>query len=520
MLLKFLRKRKNMKLIMWGIAILIIPAFVIWGSGSADRKKENGPDYAGKIFNKKVSFEEYADMWQVTRDYAIRTFGANIPPEFLDQLAWNRLILLEEAKRGKISVRDSEVVNMVMTFPAFQREGRFDKRLYQSMLRDSARGFEERLRDDILISRLREKILSGISVTDEEAREEYKKRFEKIRCSYVLMPFKGFEKDVTYQESDLLGFYNKNKALFGKPETINIRYIGILFASFDKEVFVEDDSIKKYFEEHIQDYKKPDSEETPELTDEIKKQVSEKISLDRKRSLAEELAYKVLDVSRDKKNLDEAARSFGLESNQTGFFSMQEEAPGIGWSYEFTKTGFELVVGEISNVLIKTDRGFYIIQLAEKKKSYIPVFTEAKDGVKDAYIKAESIRLAEKRAGEIYGQIRSGKDFNDISEELSLETRQTDLITRDSYVPGLGPAGDLATACASLKPGEISAPIKTQDSWAIARLDEYQDIEEKKFLEDKETFTEDLLTRKKQEAFDKWFEVLKKQAGFISYTTQ
>ena len=55
MLLKFLRKRKNMKRIIWVLAILIIPAFVIWGAGTSDKKKRKGPDYAGKIFDRKVT---------------------------------------------------------------------------------------------------------------------------------------------------------------------------------------------------------------------------------------------------------------------------------------------------------------------------------------------------------------------------------------------------------------------------------------------------------------------------------
>ena len=52
MLLKFLRKKKNMKRIVWGLAIIIIPAFVVWGAGSSGKKRGKGPYYAGKIFNK------------------------------------------------------------------------------------------------------------------------------------------------------------------------------------------------------------------------------------------------------------------------------------------------------------------------------------------------------------------------------------------------------------------------------------------------------------------------------------
>ena len=107
MILRFLRKRKNMKRIMWALAILIIPAFVIWGAGSSGKSKRKGPDHAGKIFDKKISFEEYVDMWRVTRDNLTRSFGANIPLEFIDQMTWNRIILLEAAKREGIRIHTS-----------------------------------------------------------------------------------------------------------------------------------------------------------------------------------------------------------------------------------------------------------------------------------------------------------------------------------------------------------------------------------------------------------------------------
>ncbi|MBU1888339.1 MAG: peptidyl-prolyl cis-trans isomerase, partial [Candidatus Omnitrophica bacterium] len=393
---------------------------------------------------------------------------------------------------------------------------------YQSMTGDAARGFEERIRDDIRISKLRENVTSGVSVTDEEVKEEYKKRFEKVKASYASIPFKDFEKDVVYQETGLLEFYNQNKNAFRKPEAINVKYIGIFFSSFDKEVFISEEAVRKYFEENVNDYKKPDSEGMPELTEEIKKSISDKLAMDTKTSLAEELAYKALDMARDKKDLDKTAKALGLETSETGFFSMQDEVPGIGWSYEFTKTGFEMEPGQISNVLVKADNGFYVIQLAEKRKSYIPEFIGAKDVVRDLYVKNGSAKLAEKEAQKtslaINNLVKSGKTFDDACKELPLEQKQTGLITRDSYIPGMGPAGSLVESCVSLKPGEISLPVKMQETWVIARLDEYQAIDENKFLEEKENFRENILTKKKQEAFDKWFEELKKRAMLVSYT--
>jgi parvulin-like peptidyl-prolyl isomerase len=232
MLLKFLRKRKNMKRIMWALAILIIPAFVIWGSGTSMKDKQNKPDYAGKIFNKKISYEKYIDMWNVTRDYALKNFGENFPQDFIDKMAWDRLILLEEAKRQNLDVKDSEVLEQIASFPVFQRNGSFDKKTYKLTMTDQARDFEEKIRDDILVGKLREKIVSDVYITEAEVKNAYKENFEKIKLSYTALPFNAFEKDITYKDDDLIKTYNTDKESFKKPEQVNVRYVQILFSDF------------------------------------------------------------------------------------------------------------------------------------------------------------------------------------------------------------------------------------------------------------------------------------------------
>ena len=56
-MLKLLRHKNTAKRIWIGLAILILPAFLFWGMGSALRNKE-GPAYAGTVFGRKVSLLE------------------------------------------------------------------------------------------------------------------------------------------------------------------------------------------------------------------------------------------------------------------------------------------------------------------------------------------------------------------------------------------------------------------------------------------------------------------------------
>ena len=61
-MLKKLRNKKTAKRIWIVLAILILPAFVLWGAGSFMRNKEKGESaYAGKVFGRTVSTLEYQD---------------------------------------------------------------------------------------------------------------------------------------------------------------------------------------------------------------------------------------------------------------------------------------------------------------------------------------------------------------------------------------------------------------------------------------------------------------------------
>lgn len=524
MLLKFLRKRKNMKRIMWALAILIIPAFVIWGAGTSMKDKQNKPDYAGKIFNKKISYDEYINMWNVTRDYALKTFGENFPRDFIDKMAWDRLILLKEAGRQNLKVKDSEVIEKIASFTVFQKNGSFDKKLYKSTMSDQARAFEEKMRDDILVGKLREKIISGVSVTEDELKNAYKETSEKIKISYISLPFSDFEKDINYKEDDLLKIYNSDKESFRKPEQVNVRYIQILFSDFKNDTVIRDDEIKKYFEEHLSDYKKPDSNEAPILDEPIKKNITEILSAIKIKSSAEERSYKVLDEAVSKNSLDKAAETFFLQVKETGFFSKEQAIPAIGWSYPFIKTSFELPAGTISKIPVALDNSFCIIQLKDRKKPYIPEFNEVKGLTAQAYINNTAISLAEKKAKEIFidvnNEIKTGKTFEDAVKKYGLQVTQTDFLTNGEYIPELGPAKDIFKAAASINIGQITGPVKALKSWLILRPDSLQGVDETKFQAEKEKFKETVLSQKKEEVFSNWFQALKKKAGFVSFTSE
>ena len=60
-MLKFLRNKKTAKKVWIGLAIIIIPAFALWGFGGASRNKEETAS-VGKIFGHSVSIIEFKKL--------------------------------------------------------------------------------------------------------------------------------------------------------------------------------------------------------------------------------------------------------------------------------------------------------------------------------------------------------------------------------------------------------------------------------------------------------------------------
>src|SRR3989338_8703679 len=127
-MLKQLRDKKTAKKILIVLAIVIIPAFVFWGFSSALRSQRES-NYAGKIFEKRITLLEFKDAIEAIRSQAIMQFGdkfSEIQKYLnLESQAWERLILLYAAKKRKITVGDQEVIDLIQKYPFFQRNGRF-----------------------------------------------------------------------------------------------------------------------------------------------------------------------------------------------------------------------------------------------------------------------------------------------------------------------------------------------------------------------------------------------------------
>lgn len=531
MVLNLLRKKKVVKRIIWGIAIVIVPAFIFWGSGSAIRGKRN-VRFAGTIFGKRISLRDYTQSLDACRNQARLIYGDNFSKiaEYLDlhTQAWNRLILLNRVKREGISVKDYELIDWIKTSALFRKDGKFDQDRYnlllQYFLRIEPREFEEELRDSLKITKLQEAVVREIQVSDNEVKEAYRQKNEKAEASYIVIGSKDTKYTATITAEELKEYYKNNSEKFQRPQQVNVEYLHWAFEKFKDNVLIADEEIEDYYDAHLNEFPLPanitkegkklsaeDSESKKEPRyrplSEVKDSIKSNLILQEAKRKAQIEASAVVETIFDAVNL-------GNTTQETGLFAVGEPIPGVGVSYEFTKEAFSLTKDKISNI-ITTPKGLYIMKLKEEKAPYTLPFEEVKTKAEKAVRSAKTKELAKKKAEEVITKIK-GSSFEKTARKLSLEIKKSNPFTRKDYIPDIGQASQFSSSAFNLEINAVSEAVPIPQGYAILRLDNIEAIDEEKFLQEKEEFKKTLLEKKKEILFQSWFEKLKKEANLKS----
>lgn len=470
-MLKKLRHKKTAKKVWIVLAILIVPAFVLWGAGSFMRsnKEDDRYGYVGKVFGKKISSLEYSDAMDAVRNQAFIQFGDNLAEVQkylnLESQAWERIMLLAEAKRRRIKTKDKEIIETIESYPFFQRNDRFNERIYQDMLkyafRAQARVFEEQVRQNLVISKLFGQVTDAVKIDNNEIRMEYEKANEQVSVYYIAALAADFAKALAPTDNEISAYFANNKLEFKEPLSFNLEYIAS----------ESEDKIKSLFP-----YVK-------------KKEYFNKLLKDTK-----------------------------LEIKETGLFAETSPIPGIGWLPQVTELLFKVKIGQFLPAL-KMDKTYYLIRLKERKEPYIPEFDKIKDKVKEALIKERSTDIAKKKIEECYTKLKQDYttnpgtvDFERTAATFGLKSNSTIMFKYGSYIEGIGASDAFWVYTKNLKENEPSKVISLPSGFYIIKIKSRLPVDENKFKEEAGEFGKKLLLQKKQEHFTSFVAELKKSS--------
>ena len=463
-MLKLLRHKKTAKRIWIALAVMVLPAFLFWGLGSAVRSRNDKP-FSPKITGRNISPDQLQEAQEAVRNLAIMQFGDNFSQvqQYLDleSQAIDRILLQREAKKRGIKATDKEVIERVTSYPFFQIKGRFDNKTYNTAMeyyfRTLPRIFENQTRDNIIIGKLFEAVTNDAKLNDDEIMREYLRINQEVSVFYLAGLPADFAKDIKPSDEEVRDFFQKNSFEFREPPAFNVQYVS--------------------------------SDSEPQIQE----------------------AYQKLKKSADFQN---SAKELGLEAKETGYFPDMGPVPGIGWSQDILNSVAALKTGEMSTP-VKSDK-FYILKLKDKKDASIPELDKVKELVKGRIIKDRSESIAKEKVDkaqsllkELYAKAPASADLKKVARENGLKYDETKPFKFATYIEGIGASDTLWQSAQGLKEGEPSGVIPTPSGFYIIKLKEKSPLDEKKFAEDKEKLSKGLLARKKEETFGRFVAGLK-----------
>ncbi|NQT22969.1 MAG: SurA N-terminal domain-containing protein [Candidatus Omnitrophica bacterium] len=480
-MLSALRKKHVAKRIIWVLAIIIIPAFVLWGAGNLG-KRRRGLATIGFVGERKVTVEDFLEYRRGVQLVFLLQFYDNKEEldkifedrMLLNKLAWDNIVMLEEAKKRKVRVTNEEVVDFVTSQRLFNSNGTFDERFYNYMLRRNLnmnpRTFEEEIRRQLKISKLKESVIKPITVSEEEVRQFYALEFEKGIISYVILERDKYKSQVQVSQQEIEDYYVKFKNEFKILQKSSFQYIEFPYKDADE-----------------------------------------------KAALIETIKEALEGLKTKAGGFDSIAKDFNKETQETGLFSIENLPPKLNWSGDVYRLIFTMEIGQMRVIIDEGAEGnIYILRIKEKLPARLMTEKEALPLIKEMFIKGKSEKIARDNAIKLYGIIKNKKNsLEEAALSFGLTTNKTEFIARADYLEEVGEAYDILDSIFKKEVGVISHPFETRKGFMLARLDAFQKIDEKKLEEEKEEYRKKVLTSKKAQALQKWFTNISKDAQLI-----
>jgi len=359
-MLKLFRKKIVMKTILWGLVVIVVPAFVMWGGASSSRSKGSGPGYVGFVENRKVLFDELSNAisgvrCQIILNYfnqpkALDALLSNKP--VLAKIAWGRILMMEEVKKAGIKISDKEVVETLRSHPLFLRNGVFDDRFYAYMLRNNIglepRAFEEIVRENVSLQKLSDSLTKDIKLSDQEIADEYNTEFQRIKICYVMLEPKDFTDSIFIDDAAAKELYEKNRSSF---------------------------VVKSKLKGALPDRPATFEEAKPEIIAYLKAAEASKTIKEKSGEVHKQILER---MEKNGETFEKASAKMGLDSKETDFFSMTDNVEALGSMYAIAEAASKLKEFELSEPT-QTDKGYLIFEIVDKKPADEEAFKKDKE---------------------------------------------------------------------------------------------------------------------------------------------
>lgn len=368
------------------IAFLSLPSCI--GQGGADDRNS-----VGKIAGENVSREEY-DLASLFVKSTTRNL--DVPPAVTETQIWAHIAAVRSAKEMGLDATPVEIQQRLLMSPEFQRNGQFDKGLYQRLVAQnlglSPSGYERLLAHEISLRKLSAAVGSGFAPSRMEIEDYVSALTDEITFQTAMISNQYANADFDVTESDMQSYFAEHEEEFALPDRVDIRYAIVPTSNFVAQVTVPQVDVLDYYESHVNDYMRSTTNGTEQIPfDEVSLVISNDLCLLEASDIADRSLIAFIDdltsSTNDLESFAWRAKARGYATDTTGLVSPEKDYfTGIEPAAveEFRDSALDLDARRPDS-RYRTARGkkyVYLLQAVTNDPAHTPAFESLVDTIR------------------------------------------------------------------------------------------------------------------------------------------
>ena len=451
----------------WIFLGLIAVVFIFWGIDF----QSTAVTYAAKVDGQLISAQEVRRAWQQQQSRLQQMFRAELPEEMvkgqqaqiLDTFV-RRTLLEQRAEKFGYRVSNEALSRHIHQMPDFQVDGKFQADRYFGLLRSAGLSepqFEEDLRTSLVIGQLQNGIVDSSFALPFELDRRFQLEKQEREVSYALIAANEFLDDVEVTDEQIQKWYDEHPDEYLRPEKADVQYVELTRARAESRIQVTEEALRDYYEQVKDKYESPERRKARHIlitgSDGLDEAAAEK---------------KAADLAAKAKSGADFAQLARENSKDPG---SAQEGGDLGWAQRgmfvgpFEDTLFSMKPGDIAGP-IKTQFGYHVIKLEEVETGHVRSFEEARAELEADY-RAEQAQTIFYEESQKLGDLafESLTELESVAKALDLPLKTVEGFTREGGGE-LGNDPGVIEAVFSddvLQQGQNSPPIPIGDDRAV-----------------------------------------------------
>ncbi len=414
------------------IGLISIP-FALWGINSYLGGGEEQP--AAVVNGNEITARDLDQAYARYRERLMQVFGGKLPDIFSDENAVKEQVLsqlieervlLDYVEDQGYRVGPDALFREIAQIPAFQKDGRFDKELYQAQLRSQGYSpalFELELRRQKEMQQPETGIRNTALVPQLLLDQALALKHEQRKLRLLTLPARPDA--VTVSDQEIKDFYEQQKGRFMEPARVRLDYIELSLDALKKGIEVDEDLLRQRYDEQRDQLTTPETREARHILITVPEDADD--------AAVEAARQKLLEIRQRieaGEDFSDLAREFSQDPGSASDGGSLGEIERGMMVKPFEDALFALQPGQISDP-VRTQFGWHLIRLDGIKPGGTRSLDEVRDRLADE-IRTEQAEtqiydLAETLANIGYEEPDS---LQPAADQLGLPIQTTDWFTR------------------------------------------------------------------------------------------